>query len=188
MNKGTHQTTVTITVRMNALQLLFPMYGTERVLQSVRLTYSLGPHGGKRPWFVCPICPRRAGVLYHARGLPFRYRICCKLAYPSQYQSRNQSYGCQHRMVSYREQERLSAQCSRETERFRGELPLPVPWPFKLPGTEISQRGMTLPPVIESFDIACSETVDDKTSSVFKLAKKLSTTALSQQFPGRMHF
>jgi hypothetical protein len=47
---------------------------------------------------------------------------------------------------------------------------------------------MTPPPVIESFDIACSETVDDKTSSVFKLAKKLSTTAMSQQFPGRMHF
>ena len=42
------------------------------------------------------------------------------------------------------------------------------------------QKWSSVPP-------ACSETVDDKqTSSVSKLAKKLSTTALSQQFPGRL--
>ena len=111
-NKGAQQTTVTITALTDALQLVFPMYGVPGVHQRVQLTYSLGHRGGKRPWFICPTCPRRVGVLYHANGLPFRCRICCKLAYPSQYQSRGQSYGRQPRMVSYREQGRLSAQCA----------------------------------------------------------------------------
>lgn len=110
-NKGTRETSVTITVLKDSLQLIY-LGGAHRVHQPVRLTYSLGPQGGKRPWFVCPTCPRRVGLLYHTEGLPFRCRTCCKLAYPSQYQSRNQSYGRQHRMVSYREQHRLSAQCA----------------------------------------------------------------------------
>ncbi len=111
-NRGAHQTTVTITVLTDALQLVFPMFGDENVLQMVQLTYSLGPQGGKRPWFTCPTCRRRVGVLYHREGLPFRCRTCCKLAYPSQYQSRDQSYGRQARMVSYREQDRLREQCA----------------------------------------------------------------------------
>jgi hypothetical protein len=114
-NKGAHQTTVTITVLTDALQLVFRMYGIEGVRQRVELTYSLGAQGGKRPWFVCPTCRRRVGVLYHANGLPFRCRTCCKLAYPSQYQSRDQSYGRQPRMMSYREQDQLSAQCEAKT-------------------------------------------------------------------------
>ena len=114
-NKGAHQTTVSITVLTDALQLLVPMYGLAGVLQRVQLTYSLGPQGGKRPWFVCPTCRQRVGVLYHGEGLPFRCRICCKLAYPSQYQSRDQSYGRRTRMVSYQEQTRLSAQCAEGT-------------------------------------------------------------------------
>ncbi len=109
-NKGTQETSVPITVLKDALQLVFPM-GAERVLQTVRLTYSTGPRGGKRPWFVCPTCQRRVGVLYHADGLPFRCRTCCDLAYPSQYRSRDQSYGRQHRCVSDRERDRLMAPC-----------------------------------------------------------------------------
>lgn len=96
-NKGTHQTTVVITVLTDALQLVFPMHGIAGVLQRVQLTYSLGLRGGKRPWFVCPTCQQRVGILYHAPNLPFRCRLCCNLAYPSQYQSRNQSYGRHHR-------------------------------------------------------------------------------------------
>lgn len=111
-NKGAHQTTVTITVVTDALQLLFSMCGVENVLQRVQLTNSVGPRGGKRPWFVCPTCPRRVGVLYHANGLPFRCRTCYGLTYPSQHPSRNQSYGRQARMVSYRERDRLMAQCA----------------------------------------------------------------------------
>ncbi len=114
-NKNADQTTVTITVLIDALELVFPMNGVEKVHQKVQLTYSLGSQGGKRAWFVCPTCRRRVGVLYHTNGLPFRCRTCWKLAYPSQYQSRNQSYGRQARMVSYRERERLSAQCAEAT-------------------------------------------------------------------------
>ena len=110
-NKGADQTTVTITVLTDALQLVFPMYGSAGVLQRVQLTYSLGTQGGKRQWFTCPTCRRRVGVLYHAEGLPFRCRTCCKLAYPSQYQSRDQSYCRQARIVSIRERDRLSALC-----------------------------------------------------------------------------
>ncbi len=111
MDKGAHQTTVSITVLPDALELVFTMYGNQGVHQRVQLTYSLGHRGGKHPWFVCPTCRRRVGVLYHAKGLPFRCRTCCKLAYPSQYRSRDQSYGRQPRMVSHRERDRLSAQC-----------------------------------------------------------------------------
>lgn len=113
-HKGTQETSVTVTVLEDSIQLSFLIHGY-RILQDVRLRYSIGPHGGKRPWFACPTCPRRVGALYHASGLPFRCRICCKLAYPSQYQSRIQSYGRQHRMVSHREQVRLSAQCAMGT-------------------------------------------------------------------------
>jgi len=114
-DKGARQTTVTITVLTDALQVTFSMGIHQLVQQKVQLTYSLGPRGGKRRWFVCPTCRQRVGVLYHANGLPFRCRTCCKLAYPSQYQSRDQSYGRQARMVSHRERDRLSAQCARAT-------------------------------------------------------------------------
>lgn len=108
--KGTQQSRVAITVLQDSLQVVFPM-GTQRVHQAIQLTYSLGPQGGKRPWFACPTCQRRVGVLYHADGLPFRCRTCCDLAYPSQYRSRGQSYGRQHRMVSNGERVRLTEQC-----------------------------------------------------------------------------
>ncbi|HSF66289.1 MAG TPA: hypothetical protein VLA67_02560 [Nitrospiraceae bacterium] len=103
-NTGTQETGVTVTVLQDSLQLVYLM-GTERIQHEVQLTYSIGPHGGKRPWFVCPTCRRRVGVLYH--GLPFRCRICCQLVYPSQYRSCNRSYGRCVRMVSHREQDRL---------------------------------------------------------------------------------
>lgn len=108
-DKGTHETTVAITVVENALRLVFPI-GATRALQEIQLTHSTGPHGGKRPWFACPTCRRRVGVLYHADGLPFRCRTCCRLAYPSQYTSRNRNYGRQLRGISHRERDRLSGQ------------------------------------------------------------------------------
>ena len=114
-NKGAHQTTVTITALTDALELVFTMYGIEDVHQRVQLIYSLGPRGGRRTWFSCPTCRRRVGVLYHANGLPFRCRTCCKLAYPSQYQSRNRSYGRQSQMVSHRQRDRLSTRCATDT-------------------------------------------------------------------------
>ena len=83
---------MTITVLQDARQLVYPM-GAQRVLQAVQLTSTIGPHGGKRPWFVCPTCQRRVGVLYHVNKQPFRCRTCRDLAYPSQYRSLDRSYG-----------------------------------------------------------------------------------------------
>ena len=104
-NNGACQTTVPITVLTDVLELVFTMYGSAGVHQRVQLMYSLGPRGGRRTWFSCPTYRRRVGVLYYANGLPFRCRICCNLAYPSQYRSQDQSYGRQARMVSYPEQD-----------------------------------------------------------------------------------
>ncbi len=39
---------MTITVLQDARWLVYPM-GTQRVQQAVRLTYTIGPRGGKRP-------------------------------------------------------------------------------------------------------------------------------------------
>ena len=96
---GVSTVTVPITVLQDALELLFPL-GALKALQTVRLKHSLGYRGGKRLWFVCPTCARRVGALYHQNGLPFRCRICYGLAYPSQYQARNRSYGRQHQYLS----------------------------------------------------------------------------------------
>lgn len=110
-HEGAQETSVTIMVLKDSLQLLFSG-GAYRIHQPVRLTYSIGPNGGKRPWFVCPTCPRRVGVLYHTDGQPFRCRTCWELAYPSQYQARNQSYGRHLRVVSRLEEHRLTEQCA----------------------------------------------------------------------------
>lgn len=110
-HEGTQETSVTITVLKDSLHLLFSG-GAYRIHQPVRLTYSTGPHGGTRPWFVCPTCPRRVGVLYHTDGQPFRCRTCCALAYPSQYPSRNRSYGRQLRGLSHAERNRLLEPCA----------------------------------------------------------------------------
>lgn len=97
---GTAGVTVPITVLQDALELLFPT-GSGRALQTIPLTHSQGPRGGKRPWFVCPTCQRRVGVLYHQDSLPFRCRVCCDLVYPSQYQPLTQSYGRRCRILAW---------------------------------------------------------------------------------------
>jgi hypothetical protein len=112
--KGAQETTVPITVLPDALQLNFPTE-SGRALQMVRLTHSCGSQGGKRPWFICPTCPRRVGVLYHKHGLPFRCRRCWELAYPSQYQLRDQSYGRRHQYITQRERDRLRVGMSPST-------------------------------------------------------------------------
>lgn len=109
--KKTEITVVTVTVLEHSLRVSYPM-GPTRVHQEIHLTHSAGPHGGKRPWFRCPTCQQRIGILYHAAGLPFRCRTCCDLAYPSQYQSRDRSYGRGYRAADYRERDQLVAQCA----------------------------------------------------------------------------
>lgn len=50
---------------------------------TVQLAWTPCHYGRERPWFLCPECDRRAGVLYAAQRGP-RCRRCLGLAYPSQ--------------------------------------------------------------------------------------------------------
>lgn len=51
--------------------------------QTIRLAHTPCNYGKSRPWFVCPVCQRRAGVLYMRAGR-FACRHCQKVAYASQ--------------------------------------------------------------------------------------------------------
>ena len=56
----------------------------EHVIQHVQLTSTPMPRrGGRRWWWRCPACRRRAGHLYPTAGLVCRR--CAGLAYASQY-------------------------------------------------------------------------------------------------------
>ena len=51
--------------------------------QTIRLARTACNYGKSRPWFVCPVCQRRAGVLYMRAGR-FACRLCQRVAYSSQ--------------------------------------------------------------------------------------------------------
>ncbi|WP_425199249.1 hypothetical protein [Polaromonas sp.] len=51
--------------------------------QTIRLAHTACNYGKSRPWFVCPVCQRRAGVLYMRAGR-FACRRCQRVAYASQ--------------------------------------------------------------------------------------------------------
>lgn len=49
---------------------------------AVHLSWTDCHYGGKRPWFICPVCGRRVAILYG--GAQFVCRHCRELAYPVQ--------------------------------------------------------------------------------------------------------
>lgn len=51
--------------------------------QTIRLAHTACNYGKSRPWFVCPVCQCRAGVLYMRAGR-FACRRCQRVAYASQ--------------------------------------------------------------------------------------------------------
>lgn len=51
--------------------------------QTIRLAHTPCNYGKSRPWFVCPVCQRRAGVLYMRAGR-FACRHCQRVSYSSQ--------------------------------------------------------------------------------------------------------
>ena len=51
--------------------------------QTIRLAHTACNYGNSRPWFVCPVCQRRAGVLYLRAGR-FACRRCQRVSYASQ--------------------------------------------------------------------------------------------------------
>ena len=55
----------------------------DEVSGDVGIEWTLLPSGGKRPWFLCPSCGRRCGILYAIRSR-LLCRKCGKLSYESQ--------------------------------------------------------------------------------------------------------
>ena len=92
------------------------------VSQTVQVTHTPCPLGGSRPWFTCPRCDLRVGVLYlrtepslevsiqgqHAVMLPERHALACRNCLKLQYAS--QSEDATHR--SLRRTRKLSAKLS----------------------------------------------------------------------------
>lgn len=60
-------------------------HGDQRidVDQSIRLTETPTQFGGRRSWFMCPLCSQRCRIVFIAPHGP-ACRKCCNLAYPSQ--------------------------------------------------------------------------------------------------------
>ena len=67
-----------------ALQYMVGSEGQRRDgSQTILLTHTACNYGNARPWFVCPVCQRRAGVLYLRAGR-FACRHCQRVSYSSQ--------------------------------------------------------------------------------------------------------
>ncbi len=59
----------------------------DAVAGDVEMDWTRLPSGGRRPWFLCPSCSRRCGVLYSIRSRIF-CRLCAGLSYASQNEQR----------------------------------------------------------------------------------------------------
>ena len=60
----------------------------DAVARDVEMDWTGMPSGGKRPWFLCPSCSRRCGVLYSI-GPRIMCRKCGGLSYESQSEPRH---------------------------------------------------------------------------------------------------
>lgn len=73
-----------ITTRPGAARLNYSSGGV-LVCQDIRISETVCHFGGTRPWFQCPRCGRRVGVLFLRSGT-FMCRHCGRVAYASQSQ------------------------------------------------------------------------------------------------------
>lgn len=71
-----------ITTRPGAARLNYSSNGVP-VSQDIGITRTACPYGGSRPWFQCPRCGRRVGVLFLRSG-NFMCRRCGRVVYASQ--------------------------------------------------------------------------------------------------------
>jgi hypothetical protein len=73
-------------------------------VQPVYFSWTRPKFGGRRPWFLCPLCIRRVALLY-LRGERWACRICCALAYRSELELK----GYRGQMMAQKIQARLAA-------------------------------------------------------------------------------
>ena len=79
--------------------------------QTIRLEHVQCPYGGTRPWFRCPRCYRRAGLLY-LRWTRFACRTCQRVAHASQ--------SCDLLDRSWRKQVKIEARLGAHWKRPKG--------------------------------------------------------------------
>ena len=79
--------------------------------QTIRVAHTACNYGKSRPWFVCPVCQRRAGVLYMRAGR-FACRLCQRVSYSSQ--------SCDMLDRMWRKQSKLEAQLCEYWRRPKG--------------------------------------------------------------------
>ncbi|MBC7621495.1 MAG: hypothetical protein H7293_21360 [Candidatus Saccharibacteria bacterium] len=79
--------------------------------QTIRLAHTTCNYGRSRPWFICPVCQRRAGVLYMRAGR-FACRRCQRVAYASQ--------SCDMLDRMWRKQSKLEARLGEHWTRPKG--------------------------------------------------------------------
>lgn len=75
---------VAVVLKNSATIRLLHVYDGKWVDYHVPMTFTRCHFGGQRPWFVCPCCHRRAGVLYMSSGGRFLCRRCGGFCYQTQ--------------------------------------------------------------------------------------------------------
>ena len=95
-----------------ALQYMLGSEGQRRDgSQHIRLTRTACSYGNSRPWFACPVCQRRAGVLYMRAGR-FACRQCQRVSYSSQ--------SCDLLDRMWRKQSKIEARLGEHWQRTKG--------------------------------------------------------------------
>jgi hypothetical protein len=98
-----------------ALQLAYSLAGDgdqrRNASQLIGLAYTPCNYGKTRPWFVCPVCERRAGLLYMRAGR-FACRQCQRVSYVSQ--------SCDALDRTWRRQSKIEARLGDDWRRPKG--------------------------------------------------------------------
>jgi len=68
----------------------------------INLDYALCNYGGKRVWFLCPICYRRRALLYYGQDGYFKCRKCANLNYRSSQKGKDIIYRIDNKIESIR--------------------------------------------------------------------------------------
>jgi hypothetical protein len=72
-----------VLVKDGSVTLGYRLGQGQPIEQPVYFSWTRPKFGGRRPWFLCPLCIRRVALLY-LRGESWACRICCDLAYRSE--------------------------------------------------------------------------------------------------------
>lgn len=77
--RGEPRASIGVTTSTDSIRLIYSTRDGEQVDETVYLDRTPCNYGGTRPWFWCPRCGRRVGVLF--AGWRFRCRHCHGIAY-----------------------------------------------------------------------------------------------------------